>query len=243
MPEEKNYIGVAMGLDVTDLKAGLSEANKQIQLANSEFKAASSGMEDWTKSTDGLSAKVKQLDSVLEMQKSKLAGLEAEYEKVVKTQGENSEAARKLKVQINNQQAAVNLTQKEFNNYSETLKEAESGNIDLTKATLKNGKTLDEQGDSAEKSGKKLDGLKNVGKGVAKGLAAIGASVASPNLIVSLAASKKVSAFNASPKVPTTPAATSAHLAASSSLFASNAICWDASTAVSDSPIIPNKVL
>lgn len=178
MPEEKNYIGVAMGLDVTDLKAGLSEANKQIQLANSEFKAASSGMEDWTKSTDGLTAKVKQLDSVLEMQKSKLAGLEAEYEKVVKTQGENSEAARKLKVQINNQQAAVNLTQKEFNNYSKTLKEAESGNIDLTKATLKNGKALDEQGDSAEKSGKKLDGLKNVGKGVAKGLAAIGAAVA-----------------------------------------------------------------
>ena len=64
MPEEKNYIGVAMGLDVTDLKAGLSEANKQIQLANSEFKAASSGMEDWSKSTDGLTAKVKQLDSV-----------------------------------------------------------------------------------------------------------------------------------------------------------------------------------
>ena len=69
----ESYIGIAMGLDVTDLKAGLSEANKQIQLANSEFKSASSGLEDWTKSTDGLNAKITQLSTVLDLQKRKLA--------------------------------------------------------------------------------------------------------------------------------------------------------------------------
>lgn len=172
MADNQNYIGVAMGLDVSDLKSGLSEANKQIQLANSEFKAASSGMDDWTKSTEGITAKVKQLDSVLQMQKSKLAGLTAEYEKVAKEQGEGSEAARKLKVQINNQQAVVNKTQKEFDNYSETLNKAEQGIIDLEKVAIRGGKAVQQMGDSAKESG---DGF-TVMKGAAANLLAGGIS-------------------------------------------------------------------
>ena len=178
MADSSSYIGIAMGLDVTALKAGLADANKQIQLANSEFKAASSGMDDWTKSTEGLAAKVKQLDTVLDMQKRKLAGMQAEYDKVVKSQGENSEAARKLKVQMNNQQAVINSTQKEFKNYSETLEEAKAGNLDLSTATLKSGKALDKQGDAANTSSKGLGGVKSVAGGVAKGLLAIGAAAA-----------------------------------------------------------------
>ena len=189
---ENSYIGVAMGLDVSDLKAGLSEANKQIQLANSEFKAASSGMDDWSKSTEGITAKVKQLDTVLQLQKKKLAGLNAEYDKVVKSQGENSEAARKLKVQINNQQSVVNATQKEFNNYSETLKQAEAGNIDLTETVLKNGKALKKQGNSAKESGSKLGVVKSVAGGVVKGIAAIGAAaLATVGAFLSLAESTR----------------------------------------------------
>lgn len=192
MATDSNYIGVAMGLDVTDLKAGLAEANKQIQLANSEFKAASSGMEDWTKSTDGLTAKVKQLDSVLTAQKSKLAGLQAEYAKVAEEQGESSEAARKLQVQINNQTAVVNSTQREFDNYSQTLKEAKDGTIDLAEVSLKGGKAVKEMGDSADEAGGKLEGLKTVGKAVGVGLAAIGgAAVAAVGSFLSLAESTR----------------------------------------------------
>lgn len=177
MAENTNYISVSMGMDVTDLKAGLSEANKQIQLANSEFRAASSGMEDWTRSTEGLTAKVKQLDTVLSAQKSKLAGLQAEYERVAAEQGENSEAARKLKVQINNQQAVVNKTQQEFDNYSETLKLAEAGTIDLDKVTVGADGKIKDLGESANEAGKNLDGIKSIAGGVAKGLAAVGAAV------------------------------------------------------------------
>lgn len=193
MAENTNYIGVAMGLDVTDLKAGLSEANKQIQLANSEFKSASSGMEDWTKSAEGLTAKVKQLDIVLKMQKSKLAGLQAEYEKVSKSQGENSEAARRLKVQINNQQAVVNKTQQEFKNYKETLDGVEKGTVDLEKVSLRNGKVIKNLGDEAKKAG---DGF-TVAKGamatfIGNGLTALAsAAVEATKSIVGLADSTR----------------------------------------------------
>ena len=170
MAENQNYIGVAMGLDVSDLKSGLSEANKQIQLANSKFKAAASGMDDWTKSTDGLTAKIEQLDTVLKMQKSKLAGLKAEYAKVAAEQGENSEAARRLQVQINNQQAVVNRTEKEYKNYKETLKGVKAGQIDLEKVSLKAGKAVEKAGKQAEGAG---DGF-TVAKGAVAGFIANG---------------------------------------------------------------------
>ena len=167
---DSNYIGIAMGLDVTDLKTGLSEANKQIQLANSEFKSASSGLEDWTKSTDGLNAKITQLSTVLDLQKRKLAGIQAEYDKTVASQGANSEAARKLKVQLNNQKAVVNTTERELNNYKDTLKQAKEGTLDLETATLRGGKAVAKLGDDAKKSG---DGF-TVAKGALAGFIANG---------------------------------------------------------------------
>lgn len=157
MADNTNYIGVAMGLDVSDLKAGLSEANKQIQLANSKFQAAASEMDDWTKSADGLKAKIEQLDTVLKMQQSKLAGLRAEYEKVAKEQGENSEAARKLQVQINKQQATVNRTEREFKNYKETLEGVEDGSIDLEDVTLKAGKAVEKSGKQVKEAGENAE--------------------------------------------------------------------------------------
>lgn len=167
---ESNYIGIAMGLDVTDLKAGLSEANKQIQLANSEFKRATAGMEDWTKEAGGLQAKIKQLSSVLDLQRKKLAGLQAEYDKTVKVQGENSEAARKLRVQLNNQTAVVGKTERELNNYKDTLKEVEAGTVDLEEATLRAGKAVKKAGDEAKDAG---DGF-TIAKGAVAGFIANG---------------------------------------------------------------------
>lgn len=164
MPNESNYIGIAMGLDVTSLKAGLSEADKAIRLANSEFKKATSGLDDWTKSAEGIRAKVTQLTSVLDMQKKKLAGLQAEYDKTVKAQGENSEAARKLLTQLNNQAAVVGRTERELNNYQETLKEAESGSLDLESATLRAGKALKKTGSDAKKSSNDVKTLEKASK-------------------------------------------------------------------------------
>ena len=48
-------------VDISELKKGISDAQRQIKLANAEFKAASAGMDDWSKSADGISAKLKQL--------------------------------------------------------------------------------------------------------------------------------------------------------------------------------------
>lgn len=126
--------------DITDFKAAMQESNRAIKLANSEFAAASSGMDDWSKSTEGLQAKLQQLATVQAAQQQKLAALRAEYDKVVAAEGESSRAAQELAIKINNQQAAVNKTGQEIKTYTGKLEEAERATDDLGDAANDAGK-------------------------------------------------------------------------------------------------------
>lgn len=107
--------------DISELKAGITESNRLIKLANSEFKAAASGMDEWQNSTEGLEAKLKQLNAVQTEEEKKLKALKEQYKLVAEEQGENSAGAIKLATQINNQQAAVNKINGELNTYEKRL--------------------------------------------------------------------------------------------------------------------------
>lgn len=152
MAKETNVIGIAMGLDVSDLKAGLAKANLMIKETNSEFEAAAAGLGEWSKKSEGLELKIKQLTTVLDLQTKKLKGLEAEYERVAAEQGESSVRATQLRIQINQQQKIVTTTTRELDNYKETLKDVKEGSIDLEEVTIKSGKAIKKAGDEAEES-------------------------------------------------------------------------------------------
>ena len=111
-------------VDITQFKSAITEANNKIKLANSEFKKASAGMDDWSKSTDGLRAKITQLNSVADAQRRKVEVLRQAYDDTVKSQGEDSEAAQRLKIQLNNQEAALASTEKEIRKYEQGLDSA-----------------------------------------------------------------------------------------------------------------------
>ena len=102
MPKD-NETTTKFKVDISELKSNFQEAQRQIRLANSEFKAATAGMTDWGKSADGISAKLGQLNKTLDAQKKQLGSLEQQYELVVKTQGEDSKGAQELMIKINNQ--------------------------------------------------------------------------------------------------------------------------------------------
>ena len=53
-------------VDIKDLKTNLQEANRQIALTNSTFKESVTGMEKFSDSANGLSAKITQLKGVNE---------------------------------------------------------------------------------------------------------------------------------------------------------------------------------
>lgn len=79
MAEKESIYGIKYEVDIDELKTSTSEATRQIKFANAEFKKSTSTLENWADSTDGISAKIKQLNSVLEAQKSKLANTKKTY--------------------------------------------------------------------------------------------------------------------------------------------------------------------
>ena len=100
-----------MGMDITDLKAGIQEAKRQIRLINSEFERSTAGMDKWSSNADGQSAKIKQLGGTLEQQKNILKNLQGQYAQVAREQGEGSRAAEELLIRINKQDAAIRKTE------------------------------------------------------------------------------------------------------------------------------------
>lgn len=79
MAEKENIYGIKYEVNIDELKTSTAEATKKIKLANAEFKESSSKLEDWGSSTDGVGAKLKQLNTILEANKSKLSNLKNEY--------------------------------------------------------------------------------------------------------------------------------------------------------------------
>ena len=130
-------LGASFSIDVTQLKAGLATANRLIRESNSEFKAAAAGMDDWTKSEDGLRAKLTSLNSITAIQKEKVNALQKQYDSLIdKGLDPASDRAIQLRTQINNETAALNKNEAEIR---------------------RNEKALDNLGDQAEKTGKDIE--------------------------------------------------------------------------------------
>lgn len=113
--------------DISQLKAAMQQAQRAVRLANSEFKAATAGLDDWSSSAVGLQAKLTQLDSTLKAQKRQVTLLNEEYEKTVAVYGKNSAEADRAKIALNNQEAAVAKTEKQIAEYTQELQECEDG--------------------------------------------------------------------------------------------------------------------
>lgn len=179
MADEKIRTTLQFQADITDFTGAMQEANRLIKLSNSEFKAASSGMDDWANTTDGLTAKLKQLANVQAAEERKLEALKKAYADVVREQGENSKAAQDLKTKINNQQATVNKTAKEFDKFSAKLEEVE-------KAADGAEDALEDAGDAAKDAGKEAEKSAD-GWSIAGGIIANLAAEAISSLIDALA--------------------------------------------------------
>lgn len=161
MAKEENVVGGKFQIDISDLKKGLADANRQIRLSNSEFQAAAAGMGDWTKSEEGLTAKIKQLNTNIDVQKQKVGALQKEYEAVAAEKGANSKEAQNLQIRINAETKA--------------LKESESELDKVTKSLNDFGKETE---DAGEKTSSFSDKLKTVGGVAGKAVAGLGAAAA-----------------------------------------------------------------
>lgn len=158
----QNEIGGRFTIDIEDLKNGITQANRLMRLADSEFKAAAAGLGNWAESAEGLTAKQKQLNTAVDLQNAKIEALEQEYTRVAAAQGENSTAATNLRIRINNETAAREKNRAELGKVSSALEELEkdaegaAGAADnLADKEKKAADAADDAGDSTESFGER----------------------------------------------------------------------------------------
>lgn len=132
-------------LDIAQLKKGMQDARREISLANAEFKNATAGMGKWSDSADGVEAKTKQLTKVLDGQTTILEELKKQYEITAQEMGETSPEAQKLKIQIENQEAACKKTQSQLDQYNDRLAELQAEQQEAQSPISKLNSTIDEQ--------------------------------------------------------------------------------------------------
>lgn len=165
-------LGASFNIDVTNLKAGLAQANRLIRESNSEFRAAAAGLDDWTKSETGLNAKIKSLNQITEIQRKKVDALQNEYNNLIANGLDpTSKQAVDLRTKINNETAALNKNEVELRKQTTALN-------DLGNETRKAGNATDETSGKFSKLGE-------VAKGAAKvALAVVGATATAVGALV-----------------------------------------------------------
>ena len=151
-------------VDITELKAAMQEAKRQVDIADSSFKAVSASMDNWSKCSEGLQAKLNQLNSNLTNERKILGSLEEQYTLTVQQMGEGSAEAQRLAVRINNQQAVVNKTNKDIKKYTAALQELEQSEKEVeiqaeeaSDSVQDMSKQVEEAADSTKKMEKEAD--------------------------------------------------------------------------------------
>lgn len=162
----EEVVGARFEIDVTDLKTGIKQANQAIRLVNSEFKAASAGMDDWRTSEEGLTAKLRQLNQTADVQAQKVQALTNEYNRLAAEYGENSSEAQGMAIRLNNAQAALSKTQRDARNVEQSLNELGNEARDASQDVEKLGR-----------SGDSIGRINTVAKGAVKGIAGLAAGI------------------------------------------------------------------
>lgn len=137
MPNNEQNITLSFNADIKNLKAGITDANKSIQLANAQFKAASAGLEDWENSTEGLTAKLNQLSNILTDENKKLKNYEAQLKRTKEEEEKNTKAAEELRKKYEQAARQFGSTSEEAKKYKSELTKVEKELASNTKEAEK----------------------------------------------------------------------------------------------------------
>lgn len=201
---DENDLGGKVKLDLTEFKANVSQLTQQIRVIDSGFRAAAAGMDDWTASEEGLTARIDALNKRTDLQKQKIANLTEQYKLIAAAKGKDSKAAQDLQVRINNETATLNKNLNELKNVTNNLDNFGKENTDASKDVKQLADTSDVASTKMGKFGGIIsnitNSLKNIGGNVAKtavaGVAAIGAASAASAIGIAKLGNDSAKAMN-----------------------------------------------
>lgn len=174
MADNTNNITTVFSADISQFSKATQDMNRYISQVNSEFKLATAGMGKWSDSTEGLRAKLTQLNGVLQAEEQKLKNLEDSLADLEAQGKGNTKEADKLRTAINNQRATVVKTQSDIEHYNQSLAEMEDAGVETRQALEDLNKEQEELKANAQELGGGV--LRGVGVGIAGvAAAAVGA--------------------------------------------------------------------
>ncbi len=149
-------------LDVSEFKKGIAEANHAIKLANAEFNKSSATMDDWSKSTDGIKAKLTQLSSILKQQEKMVDNYVNEQNEMNKAYQENGKRADELRKKLQELASqGISKTSDEYKEYKKALDDVEKEQQKNKKASETMAITILNAQANIEKTKKEINHYKN----------------------------------------------------------------------------------
>lgn len=118
-----NVLGLIATIDVTDLKAGLSQAKRAINQTKQDFESATSTMENWQKCSEGVGAKLEQLKNQFAIQEKVIEAYQNAIKKASEKEGDHSAQVEILKAKLEKAQTTLNKTKTQIEKYSATFEE------------------------------------------------------------------------------------------------------------------------
>lgn len=131
MADEKQLV-VNLALKAGTMKQQINTINKDIKQLQTDFKNAGSGVENFEKTSEGLSAKLKLQQSVVEKLKDKLSVYKTEQEKCTKTLDKAVDAYKKQEEKVKSLEKQLEEAKETYGDNSEEVKKLEE---ELSKAT------------------------------------------------------------------------------------------------------------
>jgi len=153
---DTNTVIARIGLDDRGFQEGVSKIQRSLKVVQSEFAAASAGLGDFGKSTEGLKLKADSLNRQVDIQAQKVRELEHAYQVSVRAKGEDAKATENLKIKVNYATAELNKMQQELQETTRELNLKSSAWYKLSQNMDAAGKKMKVFGDKLSSVGKTL---------------------------------------------------------------------------------------
>jgi len=129
----------SLGLDTTDFKAGLADANRELRVLESGFRSSVSTIGDWGESIDGVQLRQKSLTDQISIQKDKVEALRGNHERLATANGETSISAENAQVALNKETEKLGNMQTELAETDTALDNLKAGNDAAGRSATENG--------------------------------------------------------------------------------------------------------
>lgn len=174
MPDEN--LGASFSIDIYNLKAGLAQANRLIRESESQFREAAAGMDDWSKSQEGLEARIDSLNDQIGIQQKKIGALVAEKQRIIEKMKDEGASNEEIERAVDGVNKQIERESKQLDRLKGELGKSEKALDDFNKETDEAAENTKNASDNAEALDGSMEKLKGTGKAAAVAIAAIGAA-------------------------------------------------------------------